>query len=97
MPPRAIADWRTELALGEISDDDKASLRLNGWRIRELKSLALTGISDEYYLNKIQWPAYHNNNYDWSSLSGQSADVSTRLTRTLVLFLTLPVAAAPHR
>ncbi|EBV0828031.1 TPA: tail fiber assembly protein [Salmonella enterica] len=52
----AIADWRTELALGEISDDDKASLTKWMAYIRELKSLALTGISDEATFNKIQWP-----------------------------------------
>lgn len=51
-----IADWRTELALGEISDDDKASLTKWMAYIRELKSLALTGISDEATFNKIQWP-----------------------------------------
>ncbi|EED3219639.1 tail fiber assembly protein, partial [Salmonella enterica subsp. enterica] len=52
----AIADWRTELALGEISDDDKASLTKWMAYIRELKSLVLTGISDETTFNKIQWP-----------------------------------------
>ncbi|EHI8956134.1 TPA: tail fiber assembly protein [Salmonella enterica subsp. diarizonae serovar 50:k:z] len=52
----AIADWRTELALGEISDDDKASLTKWMAYIRELKSLVLTGISDEATFNKIQWP-----------------------------------------
>ncbi|EBW5674352.1 tail fiber assembly protein, partial [Salmonella enterica subsp. enterica serovar London] len=51
-----IADWRTELALGEISDDDKASLTKWMAYIRELKSLVLTGISDEATFNKIQWP-----------------------------------------
>lgn len=52
----AIADWRTELALGEISDDDKASLTKWMAYIRELKSLVLIGISDEVTFNKIQWP-----------------------------------------
>ncbi len=52
----AIADWRTELALGEISDDDKASLTKWMAYIRELKSLVLIGISDEATFNKIQWP-----------------------------------------
>ncbi|EAZ4483319.1 tail fiber assembly protein [Salmonella enterica] len=52
----AIADWRTELALGEISDGDKASLTKWMAYIRELKSLVLTGISDEATFNKIQWP-----------------------------------------
>ncbi|EBZ6049872.1 phage tail protein [Salmonella enterica subsp. enterica serovar Texas] len=51
-----IADWRTELALGEISDDDKVSLTQWMAYIRKLKSLVLTGISDEATFNKIQWP-----------------------------------------
>ncbi|EDT0176870.1 tail fiber assembly protein, partial [Salmonella enterica] len=52
-----IADWRTELALGEISDDDKATLTKWMSYIKGLKSLDLTGISDEATFNKIQWPA----------------------------------------
>ncbi|EIF9752789.1 tail fiber assembly protein [Salmonella enterica] len=51
-----IADWRTELALGEINDDDKSTLTKWMAYIRELKSLVLTGISDEATFNKIQWP-----------------------------------------
>ncbi|EBF0274956.1 tail fiber assembly protein [Salmonella enterica] len=51
-----IADWRTELALGEISDDDKASLTKWMAYIKGLKSLDLKGISDEATFNKIQWP-----------------------------------------
>ncbi|EOX8474227.1 tail fiber assembly protein [Salmonella enterica subsp. arizonae] len=53
----AIADWRTELALGEISDDDKASLTKWMAYIRELKSLDLTGVSDETTFTAIRWPA----------------------------------------
>ncbi len=52
----AIADWRTELALGEISDDDKVTLTKWMAYIKGLKSLDLTGISDEATFNKIQWP-----------------------------------------
>ncbi|ECY7223504.1 tail fiber assembly protein [Salmonella enterica] len=51
-----IADWRTELAMGEISDDDKATLTKWMAYIKGLKSLDLTGISDEATFNKIQWP-----------------------------------------
>ncbi|EJD1357930.1 tail fiber assembly protein [Salmonella enterica] len=51
-----IADWRTELALGDISDDDKANLTQWMAYIKGLKSLDLTGISDEATFNKIQWP-----------------------------------------
>lgn len=53
----AIADWRTELALDEISDDDKATLTKWMAYIKGLKSLDLKGISDEATFNKIQWPA----------------------------------------
>ncbi|EAN5314771.1 tail fiber assembly protein [Salmonella enterica subsp. enterica serovar Victoria] len=51
-----IAGWRTALALGEICDDDKASLTKWMAYIRELKTLDLTGVSDEATFNKIQWP-----------------------------------------
>lgn len=53
----AIADWRTELALGEISDDDKASLTKWMAYIRALKTLDLTGISDEAAFTAIRWPS----------------------------------------
>ncbi|EDW0089128.1 tail fiber assembly protein [Salmonella enterica subsp. enterica serovar Norwich] len=53
----AIADWRTELALGEISDDDKASLTKWMAYIRALKTLDLTGISDEATFTAIRWPS----------------------------------------
>ncbi|EEI7369628.1 tail fiber assembly protein [Salmonella enterica] len=53
----AIADWRTELALDEISDDDKATLTKWMAYIKGFKSLDLKGISDEATFNKIQWPA----------------------------------------
>ncbi len=41
-----IADWRTELALDEISDDDKASLTKWMAYIRALKTLDLSGVKD---------------------------------------------------
>lgn len=53
----AIADWRTELALGEISDDDKASLTKWMAYIRALKALDFTGVSDEATFTAIRWPA----------------------------------------
>ncbi|EDV5429218.1 tail fiber assembly protein [Salmonella enterica subsp. enterica] len=52
----AIKDWRTELTLGIISDENKATLILWMNYINVLKSLDLTGISDEATFNKIQWP-----------------------------------------
>ncbi|EHJ9515284.1 tail fiber assembly protein, partial [Salmonella enterica] len=51
-----IADWRTELALGDISDDDKASLTKWMLYIRALKTLDLNDVKDEDTFNKIQWP-----------------------------------------
>ncbi|EEF0768360.1 tail fiber assembly protein [Salmonella enterica] len=52
-----IADWRTELALGEISDDDKA--RLTKWMtyIRNLKALDLSEAKNEATFTLIRWPA----------------------------------------
>ncbi|HBZ9865122.1 TPA: tail fiber assembly protein [Salmonella enterica subsp. houtenae] len=51
-----IADWRTELALGEVSDDDKA--RLTKWMtyIRTLKAMDLSGVKDEFTFTAIRWP-----------------------------------------
>ncbi|EBR0950783.1 tail fiber assembly protein [Salmonella enterica subsp. enterica serovar Abony] len=53
----AIADWRTELALGEISDEDKASLVKWMTYIKKLKALDLSGVKDETDYNAIKWPA----------------------------------------
>ncbi|EAB2143403.1 TPA: tail fiber assembly protein [Salmonella enterica] len=52
-----IADWRTELALGEISDDDKA--RLTKWMtyIRNLKALDLSEAKNEATFTSIRWPS----------------------------------------
>ncbi|EDS6427188.1 tail fiber assembly protein [Salmonella enterica subsp. enterica] len=44
-------------ALGEISDDDKASLAKWMAYIRELKTLDLTGISDKSTFTAIRWSA----------------------------------------
>ncbi|ECD3753518.1 phage tail protein [Salmonella enterica subsp. enterica serovar Orion] len=52
-----IADWRTELALGEISDDDKASLTKWMAYIRALKTLDLSDVKDEATFTAIRWPA----------------------------------------
>ncbi|EDP8962147.1 tail fiber assembly protein, partial [Salmonella enterica subsp. enterica] len=42
-----IVDWRTELALGDISDDDRASLTKWMVYIRALKMLDLSDVKDE--------------------------------------------------
>ncbi|EAA3680339.1 phage tail protein [Salmonella enterica subsp. houtenae] len=52
-----IADWRTELALGEIGDDDKDSLTKWMAYIRALKTLDLSDVKDEATFTAIRWPA----------------------------------------
>ncbi|EBU8485023.1 phage tail protein [Salmonella enterica subsp. enterica serovar Newport] len=52
-----IVDWRTELALGDISDDDKASLTKWMAYIRALKTLDLSDVKDEATFAAIRWPA----------------------------------------
>ncbi|EBJ3317434.1 tail fiber assembly protein [Salmonella enterica subsp. enterica serovar Thompson] len=52
-----IADWRTELALGDISDDDKANLTQWMAYIRKLKTLDLSDVKDEATFTAIRWPA----------------------------------------
>ncbi|QBX80168.1 tail fiber assembly protein [Citrobacter tructae] len=48
----AMADWRTELALGEISDDDKA--KLSAWMAykRQVKAVS----ADEAITDDFEWP-----------------------------------------
>lgn len=53
----AIKDWRTELTLGIISDENKAALILWMNYINVLKSLDLTDVSDEATFTTIRWPA----------------------------------------
>ncbi|EAA1180002.1 tail fiber assembly protein, partial [Salmonella enterica subsp. enterica serovar Mikawasima] len=53
----AIADWRTELALGEISEDDKANLTQWMAYIRKLKALDLSEVKNEATFTAIRWPA----------------------------------------
>ena len=50
------ADWRTELMLGTLPDDDKVSLTAWMGYIRELKALDLTGVTDEESCNAVAWP-----------------------------------------
>ncbi|WP_336286556.1 tail fiber assembly protein [Cronobacter dublinensis] len=50
------ADWRVELMLGAIPDEDKASLTVWMAYIRELKALDLTGVTEEESYNAIVWP-----------------------------------------
>ncbi|MFW4302314.1 tail fiber assembly protein [Salmonella enterica subsp. enterica serovar Dublin] len=53
----AIKDWRTELTLGIISDENKATLIMWMNYINVLKSLDLTGVSDEATFTAIRWPS----------------------------------------
>ncbi|WP_161975894.1 tail fiber assembly protein [Enterobacter cancerogenus] len=52
----SIADWRTELQLDVISDDDKASLVKWMAYIKALKALNLSSLEDEADYNAINWP-----------------------------------------
>lgn len=53
---KITADWLIDLQLGEISDEDKASLI--AWRAysKKLKALDLRSIIDEQSFNAIEWP-----------------------------------------
>lgn len=51
-----IADWRTELQLDTISDDDKASLVKWMAYIKALKALDLSSVTDETGFEGIDWP-----------------------------------------
>ncbi|EBQ9796699.1 phage tail protein, partial [Salmonella enterica subsp. enterica serovar Kottbus] len=52
----ATKDWRTELSLGIISDEDKASLVKWMTYIKALNALNLSGAKDEAGYNAIKWP-----------------------------------------
>lgn len=51
-----IADWRTELQLDVISEDDKASLIKWMAYIKALKALDFSGVMDEAGYKAIEWP-----------------------------------------
>ncbi len=55
-PIEITKDWRTELQLGLISEDDKANLISWMAYIKELKALDLSSILDEDSFNAIIWP-----------------------------------------
>lgn len=54
----SIADWRTELHLGTLSDEDKASLTEWMAYIKSLKALDFAGVTDEASFETIDWPAH---------------------------------------
>ena len=51
-----IADWKIELQLETISDDDKVSLIKWMAYIKALRALNLSGVKDEAKYKKIEWP-----------------------------------------
>jgi hypothetical protein len=51
-----IADWKIELQLETISDDDKVSLIAWMAYIKALKALDLTSVKDEVAYNGTEWP-----------------------------------------
>lgn len=54
------ADWRVELMLGTISDEDRSSLTAWMHYTKELKALDLSGLEDEAGLKSINWPQLPN-------------------------------------
>lgn len=52
-----IADWRTELQLEMISEEDRANLIKWMAYIKVVKTLDLSNIIDEESFNKIAWPS----------------------------------------
>lgn len=51
-----VADWRTELQLGVISDDDKAGLVKWMAYIKALKALVFSNVTDKDSYESIKWP-----------------------------------------
>lgn len=54
------SDWKTELELGVISDDDKS--RLTQWMayIKSVKALDLSHVSDNASFESVKWPKKPN-------------------------------------
>ncbi len=52
----AISDWKTDLELGLISDEDKEKLK--AWRIyaKSLQAMDFTAITDKAAYDAIEWP-----------------------------------------
>ncbi|UUF23016.1 tail fiber assembly protein [Escherichia coli] len=51
------SDWKAELILEIISDDDKEQLKAWLLYARALKSLDFSQVTDESSYNAIEWPA----------------------------------------
>lgn len=52
----AAADWRTELEIEILSEEDKAKLKLTMRYISQLKALTVGDISDQIDYDAIRWP-----------------------------------------
>ncbi|MGX5087212.1 tail fiber assembly protein [Enterobacter sp. UPMP2052] len=52
-----IADWRTELQLGSINDDDRTSLIKWMLYIKEIKALDFSKVSSKEEFETIKWPS----------------------------------------
>ncbi|HFP5645710.1 TPA: tail fiber assembly protein [Escherichia coli] len=53
-----INDWRTELQLGTISDEDRAALARWMSYISQVKKMVLSAIKTEAEFNAIKWPEH---------------------------------------
>ncbi|EBX9480863.1 tail fiber assembly protein, partial [Salmonella enterica subsp. enterica serovar Abony] len=51
-----IKDWRTELTLGIISDENKVTLINWMGYINKLKNIDFSQVNDEATFEKIKWP-----------------------------------------
>ncbi|EEC6720401.1 tail fiber assembly protein, partial [Salmonella enterica subsp. enterica serovar Stanley] len=51
-----IKDWRTELTLGIISDENKVTLINWMGYINKLKDIDFSQVNDEATFEKIKWP-----------------------------------------
>lgn len=56
-----INDWRTELQLGTISDEDRAALTQWMAYISQVKKMELPAIKTEAEFNAIKWLSSHSN------------------------------------
>lgn len=52
----AAADWRTELEIEILSDEDKEKLKLTMRYVSQLKALEIGDISDQSDYDAIRWP-----------------------------------------
>ncbi|WP_336212022.1 tail fiber assembly protein [Enterobacter sp. P82] len=56
-----IDNWKIELQLGTITEDDRASLTEWMAYIKKLKAMDFVAVIDEYSFNSIDWPVKPSN------------------------------------